>query len=195
MVERESPIGPAYRPGAYGNLSSGPGFRLLELKPGSVVEVVAWPGSEATALAAISAVTGLALQGTPGAGMTTKTKSAFGFAPRKWLVIDQAEGTGAQLEAAMTSNAGSVNDLSHGRTVIRVSGPRVEWVLAKLFAIDFALAAFPVSTGKATAHHEVFAQIQRTGEQQFDLVVFRSFARSFWKTLCHLAEEVGCEVV
>ncbi|MBX3530892.1 MAG: sarcosine oxidase subunit gamma [Rhizobiaceae bacterium] len=195
MVERESPIGPAYRPGSYGNLTGGPGFRLLELKPGSVVEVVAWPGSEATALAAISAVTGLALADTPGSGVATKTRSAFGFAPRKWLVIDQAEGTGAQLEAAMTSAAGSVTDLSHGRTVIRVSGPRVEWVLAKLFAIDFALAAFPMSAGRATAHHEVFAQIQRSGEQQFDIVVFRSFARSFWKTLCHLAEEVGCEVV
>lgn len=195
MVERESPIGPAYRPGSYGDLANGPGFRLLELKPGSLVEVVAWPGSEATALSAISAVTGLSLSDLPGAGIATKTRSAFGFAPRKWLVIDQAEGTGAQLEAAMTSDTGSVTDLSHGRAVVRVSGPRVEWVLSKLFAVDFALAAFPVSAGRATAHHEVFAQIQRTGEQQFDIVVFRSLARSFWKTLCHVAEEVGCEVV
>jgi heterotetrameric sarcosine oxidase gamma subunit len=195
MVERESPIGAAYRPGAHGNLAGGPGFRLLELKPGSLVEIVAWPGADTTVLSAISAVTGMTLADTPGAGTVAKGKSAFGFAPRKWLVVDQAEGTGAQLEAAMTTESGTVTDLSHGRTVIRVSGPRVEWVLAKLFAIDFAVAAFPVYAGRSTAHHDVFAQIQRTGAEQFDLVIFRSFARSFWKTLCHLAEEVGYEVV
>ena len=38
-------------------------------------------------------------------------------------------------------------------------------------------------------------QAQRTGEEQFDLYVFRSFARSFWKMLGHAAEEVGYEVV
>ncbi len=194
MVERESPIGADYRPGTYGNVADGIGFRLLELKPGSVVELVAWPGSEATVRAAIKAVTGLKLADAPGSGVATQAISAFGFAPGKWLVIDRAEGTGAQLDAALTSDAGSVTDLSHGRTVIRVSGPRVEWVLSKLFALDFAPAAFPVGAGKASAHHEIFAQIQRKGEAQFDLVVFRSYARSFWKTLRHLAEEVGCEV-
>lgn len=195
MVERESPIGAAYRPGSHGNFSSGVGFRMMDLRPGSIAEIVAWPGSDATVLAVISAVTDLKLGATPGAGSVQATKSAFGFAPGKWLVIDQAEDTGARLSAAITPDSGTVTDLSHGRTVIRVSGSRVEWVLSKLFAVDFALVAFPVSSGRATAHHDIFAQIQRTGESQFDVVVFRSFARSFWKTLGHLAEEVGYEVV
>jgi methylglutamate dehydrogenase subunit D len=38
---------------------------------------------------------------------------------------------------------GTVTDLSHGRVAIRVSGPEAEWVLAKFFALDFALEAFP----------------------------------------------------
>jgi heterotetrameric sarcosine oxidase gamma subunit len=67
-------------------------------------------------------------------------------------------------------------------------------VLAKFFAIDFSLAAFPLGAGRATTHHEIFAQIQRTGPDRFDIYVFRSFARSFWKTLCHGCEEVGYEV-
>ena len=195
MVERESPLGGAYRPGAHGNLAAGAGFRMMELTPGSGVEVVAWPGAEATALAAISSVTGLNISGAPGAGAIAGAQSAYGFAPGKWLVVDQAEDTASRLAAAMTVEAGTVTDLSHGRTVIRVSGPRVEWVLAKLFAVDFAAGAFPVSSGRSTAHHDIFAQIQRTGASQFDLVVFRSFARSLWKTLGHLAEEVGYEVV
>ena len=36
--------------------------------------------------------------------------------------------------------------------------------------------------------------IQRVGENAFDVYVFSSFARSFWKTLCHAAEEIGYEV-
>ena len=64
----------------------------------------------------------------------------------------------------------------------------------KFFAIDFALPAFPEGAGRSTAHHDIFAQIQRTGPQQFDLYVFRSFARSFWTALCHASEEVGYEV-
>jgi heterotetrameric sarcosine oxidase gamma subunit len=67
-------------------------------------------------------------------------------------------------------------------------------VLAKLFAIDFALPAFPIGAGRSTTHHDVFAQIQRTGADAFDLYVFRSFARSFWTVLCHAAEETGYDV-
>ena len=61
-------------------------------------------------------------------------------------------------------------------------------------ALDFALPAFPVGKGCSVNHHDVFAQIQRTGPDAFDLYVFRSFARAFWTSLCHAAEEVGYEV-
>ena len=87
-----------------------------------------------------------------------------------------------------------MTDLSHGRTAIRIAGPKAEWVLAKFFAIDFSLPAFPVGSGLSTVHHDIFAQIQRTGADQFDVYVFRSFARSFWNSLCHASEEVGYEV-
>jgi sarcosine oxidase subunit gamma len=67
-------------------------------------------------------------------------------------------------------------------------------VLAKFFAIDFSATAFPLGAGRSTVHHDVFAQIQRAAPTQFDVYVFRSFARSFWTALCHAAEEVGYEV-
>ena len=126
--------------------------------------------------------------------MPTDGKSAFGIAPGRFLVVDQNEGLGLMLKAAVLALVGTITDLSHGRTAIRISGPKSEWVLAKFFAIDFALPAFPEGAGRSTAHHDIFAQIQRTGPEQFDLYVFRSFARSFWTALCHASEEVGYEV-
>ena len=145
-------------------------------------------------MSGIYKVAGLALPDGAGGGVTSGARSAFGFAPGKFTVVDDAEGLAAAFSGVITPDIGTVTDLSHGRTAIRIAGPKAEWVLAKFFAIDFALPAFPVGAGRSTTHHDVFAQIQRTGVDQFDIYVFRSFARSFWKALCHASEEVGYEV-
>lgn len=194
MVEPLSPLGDIWRPGAYGNTANGTGVILSETRPGSIVEAAAWPGREGTLIAAIRQATGLALPGSPGGGVVSDGKAGFGIGPGKFLLTDDAEGLADTLSVAIPIDIGTATDLSHGRTAIRVEGPKVEWVLAKFFALDFSPAAFPLHAGRATAHHDILAQIQRTGEHRFDLYVFRSFARSFWKTLCHGAEDVGYEV-
>jgi len=192
MVEQLSPLSPVLTSGRHGH---GPaGVTLAEVAPGSIVQLAAWRGQESAIIAIIRDSTGLALPDGAGGGIATQTKAAFGFAPGKFLVADQDEGLAVALAKTVTSQTGTVTDLSHGRTVIRVSGSKAEWVLAKFFAIDFSLAAFPLGVGLSTVHHDIFAQIQRTGPDQFDIYVFRSFARSFWTSLCHASEEVGYEV-
>jgi sarcosine oxidase subunit gamma len=194
LPERLSPLEPELRPGSHGNFENGIDVILSETSPGSIVQLAAWPGEEKMLMAGIRAVTGLALPDGAGGGSTDGTRSVFGFAPGKFTVVDEAEGLAAAFAKVITPAIGTVTDLSHGRTAIRVAGPKAEWVLAKFFAIDFALPAFPIGAGRSTVHHDVFAQIQRTGADQFDIYVFRSFARSFWKALCHAADEVGYEV-
>ncbi|HTV71811.1 MAG TPA: sarcosine oxidase subunit gamma family protein [Rhizobiaceae bacterium] len=194
MVEQVSPLEPVWKPGSHGRILGGAGVTLTETRPGSIVQLAAWPGHEKAMMEAIRSATGLSLADGGGAGVAEATKAAFGFAPGKFLLADQAEGAGAALAGAVGIDIGVVTDLSHGRTAIRISGPKAEWVLAKFFAIDFSIPAFPVGSGLSTAHHDVFAQVQRTGADQFDLYVFRSFARSFWTALCHASEEVGYEV-
>lgn len=194
MVEQLSPLLPVWEPGAHGNLADGAGVTLTETRPGSIVQVAAWPGQEKALMEAIRSVAGLALPDGAGGGVAEAVRAVFGVAPGKFLAVDQAEGLGARLQAAITAEIGTVTELSHGRTAIRIGGRQAEWVLQKLFAVDFSLPAFPLGSGCSTVHHDVFAQIQRTGPDQFDLYVFRSFARSFWRTLCRSAEEVGYEV-
>ena len=193
-VERQSPLGQAFQPGSHGNFEAGAGVALCETQPGSIVQVAAWPGTEKQVIAAILSVTGLALPDGAGGGLADGEKAAFGFAPGKFLAIGETENLAAALAEAVTPEIGTVTDLSHGRTAIRIGGPKAGWVLAKFFAIDFSTAAFPLGAGRSTMHHDIFAQIQRTGADQFDVYVFRSFARSFWKALCHASEEVGYEV-
>ncbi|MDN2580406.1 sarcosine oxidase subunit gamma family protein [Aquibium sp. ELW1220] len=194
MVEQVSPLGSAWTPGRHGNLAGEAGVVLSETRPGSIVQAAAFPGSEKAVMAAIAAATGLALPDGAGGGVATDTKAVFGIAPGRFLVIDQVEGLADRLKPGIPVETGAVTDLSHGRTAIRIAGPQAEWVLSKLFAIDFALAAFPLGAGRATQHHDVLAAIQRTGPDRFDLYVFRSLARSFWTMLVHAGEEVGCEV-
>ena len=194
MVEQVSPLGAAWQPGRHNVTGTAPGVTLTETRPGSIVQVAAWPGEEKAVIAAIHKATGLKLPDGASGGIATETKAAFGIAPGKFLVVTQAEGLDAELLKGIGSEVGTVTNLSHGRTAIRIAGPKAEWVLAKFFAIDFSLAAFPVGSGVSTSHHDIFAQIQRTGADRFDVYVFRSFARSFWNSLCHAPEEVGYEV-
>jgi sarcosine oxidase subunit gamma len=195
MVERQSPLELELRTGSHGDFEHGIDVILSETRPGSILQLAAWPGQEKKLIAGIRTVTGLALPDGAGAGSTDGVRSVFGFAPGKFTVVDEAEGLAAAFAGVVVTPAiGTLTDLSHGRTAIRIHGPKAEWVLAKFFAIDFALPAFPIGAGRSTMHHDVFAQIQRTGADQFDIYVFRSFARSFWKALCHASEEVGYEV-
>lgn len=193
MAERLSPLDPVLRPGSFGRFEDGVGVTLSETAPGSIVQVAAWPGREKAVLAAIGKVTGLALPDGPGGGLATGTKSAFGIGPGRFLVVDEAEGLAGTLAAAVKAQDGAVTDLSHGRTAIRIDGPKAEWVLAKFFAVDFSQAAFPPGAGRASVHHDIFAHIQRYGPERFDVYVFRSFARAFWLALCRASEEVGYE--
>jgi heterotetrameric sarcosine oxidase gamma subunit len=194
MVEQASPLGDAYRPGSHGNFVDGTGVVISQTRPGSIVEVTAWQGRQAAMLDAIRAAVSLDLENRPGAGSTNEGRSGFGIGPGRFLLADGTEGLAQALAGAITPETGTVTDLSHGRTAIRIEGERVEWVLAKLLAIDFSLAGFPLGEGRATAHHDILAAIQRTGTHRFDIYVFRSFARSFWKVLCHSAEDVGYEI-
>lgn len=194
MVDQLSPLAPVFRPGSHRHAAGGIGVTLSEIQPGSIVQLAAWRGEERPMLAAISQAAGMALPDGAGGGIATETKGAFGFAPGKFLVVDQEEGLADDFAKVVSAETGTVTDLSHGRTAIRISGRKAEWVLSKFFAIDFALPAFPIGSGISTVHHDIFAQIQRSGADQFDLYVFRSFARSFWNSLCHASEEVGYEV-
>ncbi len=194
MVEPVSPLEPLWTPGRHGNPAADAGVTLSETRPGSIVQATAFPGEEKALRTAISGTLGLTVPDAPGAGAIKETVSAFGTGPGRYLIIDQVEGLAERLTQAIDSEIGTVIDLSHGRTAIRIAGPKAEWVLSKLFAIDFAVGTFPEEAGCSTAHHDIFTTIQRTGAEQFDLYVFRSYARSFWRTLCHASEDVGYQV-
>ena len=111
MVERLSPLEPAYRLGSHGRFEDGVGVILSETRPGSIVQIAAWPGEERQAIAAIRKVTGLALPDGAGGGVVNGAKAVFGFAPGKFTVVDEEEGLAAAFAKAMTPAIGTISSL------------------------------------------------------------------------------------
>lgn len=189
-----SPLAGHYTRGTFGAAENGgPGVVLAERFKMAIAEVAAWRGSETKLRSAIKQATGLTLKAAAGSGAVKEDVAAFNIAPGRWLVSGNAPDLAAALHAAAGDN-GTVTDLGHGRTVIRIDGEKSRHVLAKLFAVNLADEALAKGSGLATAHHDIHAQIQRVGPNTFDVYVFRSFARSFWHLLCRCCEEVGYRV-
>jgi methylglutamate dehydrogenase subunit D len=182
MSDRASPLGAEFNPGRFGDLSSEPGVVLGERDFGYVAEIAVFDHDLSLAPRLISE----ALKKTDG-GLS------FLFARNRWLIagpVALRDSIGRKIDTSRLS----VIDQTHGRTALTVTGPRVEWVLAKLFAIDFREKAFRPGTGLATVHHDILAWIYRDARDEFILFVPRSCARSFWHTLRRAAEEVGYEI-
>lgn len=190
----ESPLAGHRHHGDRGNLEAGPGITITERFGVAICELATWHGDRSAAAKAAKAtqrVTGLGLkEASDNVGLSAQR---FLFAPTRWTLISDDPDMPMTLTEAVGEN-GTVTNLTHGRTIIRISGPKVRWVLGKLFAVDLADSAFPIGKGTGTVHHTMLIQIQRVADDTFDIIVFRSLARAFWHALTTAAEEVGYRV-
>ena len=74
-------------------------------------------------------------------------------------------------------------DQSDGWTTLALSGAGVVDVLARLVPVDLRLAASPVGCALRTGLNHMNAVILRTGDHAFEVMVFRSMARTAWHEL------------
>ncbi len=77
----------------------------------------------------------------------------------------------------------AVTDQSDGWTVLALSGPAAVDVLARLVPTDLRLGACPVGRALRTGVNHMNAVILRTGDYAFEIMVFRSMARTAWHEL------------
>jgi heterotetrameric sarcosine oxidase gamma subunit len=172
MAERQSAL--AHLPG-----SSTPGARatLSEMRPGSIMQVAAWPET----LQAVEATLGEILQiSVPRAGYAVAASGATlaAVAPGRYLIAAEAPDTVMRLEAALPASDGTVTDLSHGRAILRLEGEAAAEVLARCIALDLDPTAFPPGRVAQTMIHHVDVLVHRVAQTRFELWVLRSFAES-----------------
>jgi sarcosine oxidase subunit gamma len=101
--------------------------------------------------------------------------------------------------SAVFEGVASLSDQSDGRCLVRMSGPRVRDMLAKLSSVDLHDHAFPVGAAATTSVDHTAVNLWRDadaadGSPVFNLLVFSSFADSIWDGIVDAAAEYGIEV-
>lgn len=167
------------------------GLRLCDLSHLAKVQV--------RAASAGSAATQLGVPAGRAVRDATANRLVVGSGPGEWLVIAPAAGAAAlvgELDSRL-SGAGpaggedgelvSVVDLTHGRALVRLSGPdAVRGVLAKLCPVDLADAAVPDATALRTSMAGVVTDLVRddlAGELSYLLHCDRSSGQYLFDTL------------
>lgn len=125
-----------------------------------------------------------------GLGLTfpaPNTQSVNGAVRLVWTGRDQAFLIGAEAPAGLDAHA-AVTDQSDGWAVLTVSGPAAVEALMRPFPLDLRAAAFAEGrTVRAPLNH-MQAILTRTGSQAFEVMVFRSMARTAWAELAEALE-------
>ncbi|NTF45685.1 sarcosine oxidase subunit gamma [Rhizobium rhizogenes] len=97
-----------------------------------------------------------------------------------------------QLSSALAGRA-FVSDQSHGRIRIGVSGPLATELLNRGTAVDLHASAFPEGHAAMTLFGHISIQLARTGAEDFELTVLRSFGESLYEELEALVLSLGAE--
>ncbi len=113
--------------------------------------------------------------------------------PGKWLVVSASEEPGtllAGLRNLLEDTDATVTDLSHARTVIRITGARACDVLCKGCPAD--IESMRSGDSMATLMGTLSSVVHcREAGHSFDVYVFRSFGRSYWEWLTDASLEYG----
>jgi methylglutamate dehydrogenase subunit D len=169
----------AYEPG---------GTTLRELVPASIVQVQAWPDTLAAVDSVVSGLLGVASPAIGNIAGNEETTVAA-IAPGRFLIRSQADGIAERLAGGLPASDGTVTDLSHGRTILRLEGDAAGAILAKCVALDLDPAIFPPGRVAQTAIHHIDVVLLRSSASRFDLWVLRSFAEALAEWLLDASAE------
>ena len=190
---RRSALEGHYRVGRFGARSGEkPGIVLSECRPRSIVQMNRAPDAGVLAEALAAPEADVAPNRAFHAGAVTYAWNG----PGQWLA-ESAERRPSelieQIETALRPHGASTTDLSHARTVLRVSGTAAADLLAKLCPID--VEVMRAGDSAVTLAGPFNVQVVKTGDEEFQLYVFRSFGLAMWEMLQDEAAEFGGEVV
>lgn len=164
-------------PAGQSALSFGPDLTISERRVSSIWQITAWPGEMAKAGKAAAKAAGAKEAPGPLAAIEGKKATLVRTEPLRWLLISEDE-----LPAPDPGKAGTVLDLTHARTVIRVEGAETPALLARNIPLDLRPEQFPEgSAATSSLDHTAVTLIARAGG--VELLVFRSLARSLWHHL------------
>ena len=144
-------------------------------------------------LASAQSALGCALPLTPNTAAAGTNCNVLWLGPDAWLLVS---GDAAKIYATLPIERGLLTDVSHGRAVLRISGPHARELLAKGCSIDLHPRVFQAGHCAQTslAHVGVLVHLLNANGE-LDLYCARSYAQHLWHWLTAAADEYGYEVV
>jgi len=109
--------------------------------------------------------------------------------PLKWWLVG-----GPVVPLNLTVEQGTVVDLSHSRTRIRIAGARAAELLGRHLPLDLREASFPVAAVAASQLHHVGVTLWRSA-RGYDLFIPRGYALSVWQVLLQTAAQFNAAVL
>jgi sarcosine oxidase subunit gamma len=144
------------------------------------------------AVAAAGGAFGVELPRTPLRAASAGTRHALWLGPDEWLLLGpQKDRTGTEQAFGAIAERHSLVDVSHRNVGLLVEGRAAELVLNSGCPLDLDPTAFPVGMCTRTVFDKAEIVLWRTGEQAFQVEVWRSFAPYVEALLREAAVEVG----
>ena len=106
--------------------------------------------------------------------------------PLKWWIVNQKI-------SDLSIDDGTFLDLSHSRTLIRISGQDAATLLNRHLPIDLRELSFPVNSVANTVLHHAGVTLWKSNHG-FELFLPRAYALSLWEVLLESSAQFGYEV-
>jgi sarcosine oxidase subunit gamma len=143
----------------------GPPFKRDSLRAGEAV------------LAQVETALGFALPQTACRSASQGDRHALWLGPDEWLLLSAPEDTlGETLASALSGRPHSLVEVSSRQVALIVSGSQAADLISAGCPLDLGLSAFPVGMCTRTLFGKAEIVLWRTGEAQFHIEVWRSFA-------------------
>ena len=146
------------------------GVTLAEADLGQITSVAPFMGQDKALAGALKAL-GLSFP-------APNQVSSKGDVRLVWTGRDQAFLIGAAPQGL--NGLAALTDQSDGWAALRLDGPGAGDVLARLYPLDLRAAAFPVGRVARAPLNHMSSILMRPGPQSFEMLVFRSMARTAW---------------
>ena len=143
---------------------------LCEVDPGILTSIAPFPWQ---GKAGATALKPLGLSFPEVNSFTTK-----GAVSLVWTGRDQAFLTGAACPDMGT--AAAVTDQTGGWVTLALEGPQAEAALMRYVPLNLSLTVFPVGMAVRTPFYHMAMVLMRVSDQGFQMLLFRSMARTAW---------------
>jgi sarcosine oxidase subunit gamma len=171
MVKRISALAKHYKKGVFGKKDT-KGVILSEINELILYQVSSWPETLNDVGIKLAKTCNLKEYPKANKAISGSQKVILRIEPLKWWVI------GIKI-AELLPEEGSILDLSHSRTHLKISGSDSITLLNRHLPIDLREKAFPVNSVASTAFHHCSVTLWRS-ENGYELFLPRAFTLSLW---------------